>query len=376
MRKNTINHARLFERKVHYAMTSLREKLWFEEDINNIKTKLSQCETSPLTESQKKGIKDYWKKLTGKSIPTYWHEYFYSRNGEFSVRYVPTCLYHSSIIFHLNARPLTMAYTDKNSYDNYLQDVWRPKTIIRNINGYFYDDKQPITRAEALEKCSNLKDVVIKPSMIGKWGTGVRIIDTANGMVSAKESVEDLFIKYDKNYIIQKKVIQHEHMSRLNPSSLNTLRVLSYRQGDEVFIMYAVVRIGRKDKIVDNETAGGMNADINLENGCIKDCAYGTAAEKQILKTDMGTELKGFRIPSFEQVIAIVKELHLRLPYFHLVGWDFGVDSEGKPVMIEWNRCPDLSQTAHGPAFGDMTEEVVKFALSQPDYFDARMWIG
>ena len=71
-----------------------------------------------------------------------------------------------------------------------------------------------------------------------------------------------------------------------------------------------------------------------------------------------------------------MKDLHLRLPYFHLVGWDFGIDREGRPVMIEWNRCPDLSQTAHGPAFGDMTEEVVKFAFSQPDYFDARLWNG
>ena len=356
-------------------MTSLREKLWFEEDINNIKEKISQCDISPLSDAQKKEIQDFWKKLTGKNIPTYWHEYFYSRNGVFSVRYVPTCLYHSSIVFHLNVRPLTMAYTDKNFFDNYLQDVWRPKTIIRNINGYFYDDYKPIKKAEALERCRDLKDVVIKPSMIGKWGTGVRIFDTENGMVGENESVEDLFNQYNKNFIIQKKVMQHEQMSLLNPTSLNTLRILSYRQGDEVHIMYAVVRIGRKDKIVDNETAGGINADINLEDGCIKDCAYGTAAEKRILKTDIGTELRGFQIPSFDRVIAIVKDLHLRLPYFRLVGWDFGIDCEGRPVMIEWNRCPDLSQTAHGPAFGEMTEEVVKFALSQPDYFDARLWL-
>lgn len=357
-------------------MTALREKLWFEEDINIIKGKLSRCDVTPLSDTQKKEIKQFWVKLSGKDIPVYWHEYFYSRNGEYSVRYVPTCLYHSDLIYHLNIRPLTMAYTDKNSYDDYLQDVWRPKTIVRNINGYFFDDKQPITRAEALEKCSDLKDAVIKPSMIGMWGTGVRIFDTDHGMVGETESVSDLFKVFDKNFIIQKKVIQHEQMSRLNPTSLNTLRVLSYRQGDEVYIMYAVVRIGRKDKIIDNETAGGINADIYLDTGCIKDCAYGSAAEKRILKTDVGTELKGFQIPAFDNVISIVKDLHLRLPYFHLVGWDFGVDKDGRPVLIEWNRCPDLSQTAHGPAFGDMTEEVVRFALSQPDYFDARLWNG
>lgn len=376
MNNNVIAILRSNEKRISNQITKLRERLWYEEDINNIRKKLRQCDVTPLTQEQKKEINAYWKKLIGNEIPTYWHEYFYSRNGEFSVRYVPTCLYHSSLIYRLNMRPLTMAYTDKCSYDNYLPDVRRPETIIRNTNGYFFDARQPITRKEALERCKNLKDVVIKPSMIGMWGTGVRIISTNNGRIDEKETVEELFDTFKENFIIQKKVIQHPEMSRLNPTSLNTLRVLSYHHGDEVVVLYAVVRIGRKDKLVDNETAGGINADICLDDGHIKDCAYGTPSEKRILTTDIGTVLKGFEIPAFNDVISTVKELHKRLPYFNLIGWDFGVDDSGKPVLIEWNRCPDLSQTAHGPAFGDMTEEIVKFALSQRDTFNIRLWNG
>lgn len=376
MNQNIVTRIQILEQRVHNLCTSTREKMWYQEDINNIKKKLKQCEVNPLTESQKRDIKAYWKNLTNETLPVYWHEYFYSRNGEYSVRYVPSCFYHSNIIYHLNTRPLTMAYIDKCSYDNYLTDVWRPKTIIRNTNGYFYDSEKPISRVEALELCGNLKVVVIKPSMIGMWGTGVRIFSSENGIIGENETIENLFDQFKTNFIIQKKVEQHEAMSLLNPTSLNTLRVLSYRHCDEVSILYAVVRIGRKDKFVDNETAGGINADIDLTNGCIKDCAYGTPSEKRILKTDVGTVLKGFAIPSFKETIAVVKDIHLRLPYFNLVGWDFGIDREGRPVMIEWNRCPDLSQTAHGPAFGEMTEEIVRYALSQPDYFDARMWNG
>lgn len=376
MNNNVIAILRSNEKRISNQITKLRERLWYEEDINNIRKKLRQCDVTPLTQEQKKEINAYWKKLIGKEIPTYWHEYFYSRNGEFSVRYVPTCLYHSSLIYRLNMRPLTMAYTDKCSYDNYLPDVRRPETIIRNTNGYFFDERHPITKNEALERCKNLKDVVIKPSMIGMWGTGVRIISTNNGRIDEKETVEELFDTFKENFIIQKKVIQHHEMSRLNPTSLNTLRVLSYHHGDEVVVLYAVVRIGRKDKLVDNETAGGINADICLDDGHIKDCAYGTPSEKRILTTDIGTVLKGFEIPAFNDVISTVKELHKRLPYFNLIGWDFGVDDSGKPVLIEWNRCPDLSQTAHGPAFGDMTEEIVKFALSQRDTFNIRLWNG
>ncbi|MDO5316133.1 MAG: sugar-transfer associated ATP-grasp domain-containing protein [bacterium] len=376
MNKNVINLCYGFEAKTHKAMTCLREKLWYEADINSIKHKLKQCDAVPLSEGQINDIKAYWKRLTGKDVPVFWHKYFYSRNGNFSVRYVPTCIYHSSFIYRLNCRPLTMAYTDKCSYDNYFPDVWRPKTIVRNINGYFFDDCKPISREEALKKCWNLENAVIKPSMIGMWGTGVRLFSTEEGALNEKETVENLFEQFGKDYIIQEKVIQHAEMSRLNPTSLNTLRVLSFRHGDEVTIIYAVVRIGRKDRVVDNETSGGINADIDLSNGRIVDCAYGTPSEKRILCTDIGTELKGFEIPSFNQTLDIVKELHLRLPYFHLIGWDFGIDEQGRPVMIEWNRCPDLSQTAHGPAFGEMTEEIVSFALSQPDTFDSRLWNG
>lgn len=376
MKKKAISFYYGFETKTHGVMTRLRERLWYETDINGIKHKLAQCEVTPLSEAQIKDIRAYWKRLTGKTVPIFWHEYFYSRNGKYSEKYVPSCLYHSDIVYHLNCRPLTMAYTDKCSYDNYLADVWRPKTIVRNINGYFFDDSRPISKEEALERCSNLGSAIIKPSMIGMWGTGVRVFSTSDGMLSEKETTEDLFNQFGKNYIVQNKVVQHDEMSRLNPTSLNTLRFLTYRRGDEVVILYAVVRIGRKDKVVDNETAGGINADIDLNSGQIIDCAYGTPSEKRILSTDIGTVLKGFQIPSFSQAASIVKDLHKRLPYFHLVGWDFGIDQDGRPVMIEWNRCPDLSQTAHGPAFGELTEEIVRFAKQQPDSFDSRLWNG
>ena len=193
-----------------------------------------------------------------------------------------------------------MAYTDKCAYDNYLSDVFRPSTIIRNINGCFFDSSHPISRQEALLRCSHLNNAVIKPSMFGKWGTGVRVFSTENGFVSEKETIEDIFNRFGKDFIVQEKVLQHPVMSSLNPTSLNTLRILSFLYGNEVIILYAVVRIGRKNRVVDNETSGGINADIDLASGRIWDCAYGTPSEKRITHTDVWTLLKGFQIPSFD----------------------------------------------------------------------------
>lgn len=336
--------------------TSIR-RTW-KTDVANIQGKLKQTDTKPLSSTQKKDIELYYQNLIGKRVPVYWHEYFYARNDFFSVKYVPTCLYHSDVIYKLNNYKLRHAYVDKGIYDIYFPDILRPKTFVKNINGYYYDDSKPISREEAVERCQNLEGAVSKPTQEGMWGSGVKVFSTHEGVLDDGSTIMSLMDGYGKNYIIQERIHQHESMALLNPTSLNTLRVLSYRQGNEVYILYVVVRIGRKGKSVDNETAGGINADIDLESGKIKDCAYGTPSEKRINTTDVGTVLKGFQIPGFDSVIAEVKELHTRLPYFNIVGWDFGIDQEGKPVMIEWNRAPDLSQTAHGPAFGDMTEEI------------------
>ncbi|MBR1595532.1 MAG: hypothetical protein IJ665_02410 [Phocaeicola sp.] len=80
-------------------------------------------------------------------------------------------------------------------------------------------------------------------------------------------------------------------------------------------------------------------------------------------QTDSGVILNGYLIPSFTKVISFVKDLHNKLPFFNLIGWDISVDIEGNPVMIEWNRSAELSQVAHGPAFGDYTEEIIRRAL-------------
>ena len=125
MRQKTISFCYGVETKVHEVMTNLRKKCWYESDINNIRQKLELCgEGVPLTPTQKSDIISYWKKLTGKKVPIFWHQYFYTRNGKYSERYVPTCLYHSDIIWRLNNRQLAMAYTDKCQYDNYFHDVF------------------------------------------------------------------------------------------------------------------------------------------------------------------------------------------------------------------------------------------------------------
>ena len=331
-----------------------------------IKKSMKLCPMKPLTKGQEADIKAYFKKHLGRDVPTYWHQYLYSRNNLFSVKYIPASVYRTSIIFRLNDLQYSFAYVDKGFYDILFPDVNRPRTFIKNVNGFYYDDKKPISQEEAIERCYNLKEAIIKPSVLGSWGTGVELFHTENGFVPEKNmSVNDLFTRYKKSFIVQSRLQQHPDLAKLNPTSVNTIRVMSYRRDNELIILYAVIRIGRRGKVVDNESAGGIKADIDLLTGRIKGPAFGSATEPNMPQTDTGVDLDNYLIPSFPQVLDFVKDLHLRLPYFRLIGWDVSVDENGKPVLIEWNRSADLSQVAHGPAFGDYTEEILAKALSE-----------
>lgn len=331
-----------------------------------IKESMKLFPLKPLTKGQEADIKAYFKKHFGREVPTYWHQYMYSRNGVYSEKYIPASIYFSSIIFRLNDYRFGPAYADKGFYDTLFPDVNRPRTFVKNINGFFYDGSKAISKEEAVSICQNLEGAVIKPTLYGHWGEGVKLFHTENGHIPELDlSVADLLANYKKNFIIQSKLEQHPDLAKLNPTSVNTIRVMSYRKDNEVIILYAVIRIGRLGKSVDNETAGGIKADIDLATGRIKGLAFGSPTEKDMPQTDSGVVLDKYLIPCFPKVLDFVKDLHCRLPYFRLIGWDISVDTDGNPIMIEWNRSAELSQVAHGPAFGEYTEEILAAALKR-----------
>lgn len=319
-----------------------------------------------LSPSQESEVKAYFRNLLGIDVPLDWHRYFYKRTGVFSPRYIPTSLYYTDIIGRINQMKFERAYSDKNLTDHLLAGIKFPETILKNLNGYFYLDGVAIDKETALNTCQNLSDVIIKPTL-QSHGVGVKKFSVQNGVTSIDgETLEHLFDRYNSNYIIQKVVRQHERMNALNPSSVNTIRILTYRSGMEVLVPYTVIRIGRQGWDIDNETAGGISTRIN-EDGTLAKYAYGSPGNDRIEKTDTGIVLEGYRIPSYEKAIATVKNLHLQLPHFNLIGWDISIDLDGDPVLIEWNVWPELSQSANGPAFGVYTERILKEIWNRPN---------
>lgn len=311
-----------------------------------------------LTKEQKKEVDDFYISMIGKKVPLYCHEYFYSRTGVFSKDYVPKDFYTMEILQKANVFQMRAAYDDKNIYDIILAGENVVHTILKNMNGYYYYEGKPVSEEKAIQLCQNMDKVILKPAM-DKHGNGVKLVTVINGKTNVNDlTIGELFKQYNHNFLIQERVKQHKDLAALNPTSVNTMRILSYRSGMEVLIVYSVIRIGRSGQVIDNQCAGGISTTIT-KDGKLGMAAFGGYSEDNVLKTDTGITMEGYQLPSYEKAIEFVKRLHMKLPYFNIVGWDVSIEENGEPILIEFNTHPGLSQSAFCSGMGENTERII-----------------
>ena len=342
---------------------SCEMRKWKEKITRNFKDLENHRKLSP---KQKREVQDFYQSMIGKKVPLYCHEYFYSRTGHFAKEYVPNNFYHCDLVPRANVHGFQSAFGDKNMTDFLFPGENVVHSILKNMNGYYYYKGRPVSEEEVINLCQNMDKVIIKPSRESK-GKGVQLITVKNGIsyVDGK-SIGDLFKEYKKDFLIQECVKQHQRMAALNPTSVNTMRILSYRSGMEVLIIYSVVRIGRSGSVVDNQCKGGISTTID-QNGKLGKSAFGGYSKDNIVMTDSGITLDGYQLPSYDKAIEMVKRLHLKLPFFNIVGWDVAVQEDGEPVLIEFNTNPGLSQSAFGSGMGEYTERIIRELWPRPN---------
>lgn len=139
-------------------------------------------------------------------------------------------------------------------------------------------------------------------------------------------------------FLIEELVIQNEIMNKLNPSSINTIRIISIYKNKKSKIIAAYLRIGC-GKIVDNFNAGGMTAPIDIKTGKICFPAVNKKNEVYEKHPISNIPIVGFTIPNWESIKELVKSAATVVPEVGLVGWDVAISNKG-PLLIEGNEFP------------------------------------
>ena len=128
-------------------------------------------------------------------------------------------------------------------------------------------------------------------------------------------------------------------MARINPGSVNTVRVYTVLSDGEANAVYACIRMGNSDRPVDNINAGGMYSPIDMETGKIA----GLACDKQFRVYEAhprtGTVLTGYQIPMWDEVIAMCCEAAHVVPQMGYLGWDVATTC---PATMRSRRCPRM----------------------------------
>lgn len=198
-------------------------------------------------------------------------------------------------------------------------------------------------------------DAFAKPSdgMLGKGVFTLLIKDGIIYMDGVRRSVDDLIdAVLSADYIIQERVLQHEKMAALCPSSVNTIRLQTVMDKEGNVIPFGPgVRIGRQGSYVDNWAKGGVFVGIDAKTEQLKDFGvlkpkYGT---KVMEHPDTHIPFKGYIIPFYHEAEQMVVELHKRMYRSHSIGWDIAITENG-PVIIEGNDRWEITlvQAVHG----------------------------
>ena len=119
--------------------------------------------------------------------------------------------------------------------------------------------------------------------------------------------------------VIEDVLQQHEVLNQLNPSSINTLRVVTILNESGPHIVYAHIRIGNSDRPVDNLHSGGMFAPIDLDKGVIQYPAYDQARHTYTEHPRTHTTIQGFAIPYWEEAKAMCLEASQIVPQMRYV---------------------------------------------------------
>ena len=320
--------------------------------------KKGQTEKYVLTKEMEKEAKAFWGKY--KQVPMLYHNFYTEKNGEFHKEYIPDEIYYNYIQPYFNNYRLAKSLDNKCYYHKMFVGIAQPKLVAYRMNGFWYIEDEIVNKIEDVYNVlKDEKEVFVKRAADSGGGHGVKYLNC-----------EDLTLEQFKNEIkaftgdvaIQRGITQHEALAKINPSSVNTIRIITLLEKDGAKVLSVILRMGVGETKVDNSSSGGMTIGVSMDGKLKK---FACADKKRLLDTHPTSNVvfDGYELPSFEKVKELVLKASFMVPHFRMVAWDVSVLEDGTPVLIEANLYDgqlDSHQIHNGPLFGEDTERILE----------------
>ncbi|MBQ3376035.1 MAG: hypothetical protein IJG49_06460 [Erysipelotrichaceae bacterium] len=202
-------------------------------------------------------------------------------------------------------------------------------------------DTRECTRDDFIEFVKKHDTFFVKPINLS-GGNGISKVSSSR--IDAGKYY-DLIMKNNSEYIIEETIIQHHEMNKINPNSVNTLRMVTLLKDGEPKYLYTILRAGQGSAVVDNAGSGGVYTYVDSDGVCrfpFYDEKKGLTLEEHPT-TKM--KIQGFEIPMFDEAVDYVMRAALVEPDLGYIGWDVAITEEG-PTLVEGNLIPgfDMAQ--------------------------------
>ena len=283
-----------------------------------------------------------------------WHELYWQMTGILDAAFIPNDIFYLIVEPILNDMGHALVLADKNLMYDLPVAAYLPEPVLHIVDGDVYlpgfvrilEDRLPSILGNGDE------EFVIKPSILHGGGQNLKVLDGASASNFLMQILRDPGARLEANWIVQRRLEQCRETATFNPSSVNTMRVLTLRQLGEIIHLSTVLRIGRKGARADNYDGGGIAC--GLEEGFLKGRGLDNELHFYDRHPDHGTTFTG-EVPEWNETISLCKKMHESLPWFDLISWDIAIDAHHKPRILEFNVANQgivLHQMSNGPLFG------------------------
>ena len=286
----------------------------------------------------------FWLEQIGHKISPMWAKLYQAQNGHFCLNYFPESIYSYKIENKFNDYYYSDILQDKALLEYICADncVSFPKTITVCSGGYYYDNQRKvISEIKSLEliynAVKNFLKIIVKPTRDSSSGQGIIFLDNKSNI---KEQINKIYCNTNGNYIVQTLINQHECLNKLNSSSINTIRIITYIADDSVQHAPLALRIGRDGNCVDNIHAGGLVIGIK-DNGYLMpeafELGYGDKIKRYTEHPDSKVIFSDIKLATIPNVISIAERLHGRFLHTGIISWDFTIGKNEEIYLIEAN---------------------------------------
>lgn len=148
---------------------------------------------------------------------------------------------------------------------------------------------------------------------------------TSNGL-----DIEAFLQEYqEKPFLLESYIRQHPDVAAINPTSVNTIRIVTAQYKGHVKLVGGGIRCGGTGSIVDNFHQGGIAYPLDLETGIVCNLGRSKTGETYIRHPSTGMIVPGFQVPHWDVLLEKIYKAALFCPRIGYVGWDIAVTQDG-----------------------------------------------